>query len=193
MRTQPTEAVVIGGSAGSLEALGEIVSSLPAGFDLPVLVVIHVPPDRDSIIPELIGGRTSLAVREARDTEPILPGAIYFAPPDYHLLVESDRSLSLDYDLPHMFSRPSIDLLFESAADVFGSSLAGVVLSGANADGAAGLRAIAAEGGVAFVQAPETAGSREMPEAAMAACEGAIVSPPVGIAKQLWRLQSNVG
>lgn len=191
MSNRLSKAVVVGGSAGSLEALWEMVSALPAGFTLPMVVVIHVPPDRDSIIPELMRERTSLSAREACDKEPIVPGTIYFAPPDYHLLVESDHSLSLDYDEPQMFSRPSIDLLFESAADVYGSALIGVVLSGANADGAAGLCAIAAEGGVAIVQAPETAGSREMPEAALAACESAIALPPDRIAKRLWRFQND--
>lgn len=183
------EAVVIGGSAGSLDALGEIVSALPAGFSLPILVVIHVPPDRDSIIPELMRGRTPLMVREACDKEPICPGTIYFAPRDYHLLVESDRSLSLDYDKPHMFSRPSIDLLFESAADVYGDALIGIILSGANADGAEGLRAVASEGGVAIVQVPESAGSREMPDAALAACDGAVALAPAAIGSHLWRIE----
>jgi len=106
-------------------------------------------------------------VREAEDKDPIVAGTIYFAPPDYHLLVEADRTFSLSCDAPVLFSRPSIDVLFESAADAYGPKLIGIVLTGANSDGARGLRAIIAEGGHGIVQTPQSAFASAMPEAAL--------------------------
>lgn len=170
MKEAATEAVVIGGSAGSLDALSQILPALPRDFPWPILVVVHLPADKRSVLPEVLGSKCAVAVREARDKEPIERGTVYFAPPDYHLLVESDRHLSLSYDEPQLFSRPSIDVLFQSAADVYGAGLIGVVLSGANSDGARGLAEIVAEGGLALVQAPESALSRAMPDAALHRC-----------------------
>lgn len=175
MMSVKPEAVVIGGSAGSLEALSKILPELPGDFPVPILVVVHLPPDQDSILPEVLRRKCKVAVREAEDKEPLEPGTVYFAPPDYHLLVEDDRHVALSYDEERMFSRPSIDVLFESAADVYGGNLIGVILSGANADGAAGLGAVVAEGGVALVQSPALAHSRQMPLAALEVCPGAEV------------------
>jgi len=113
-------------------------------------------------------------VREAEDKEPLEAGTVYFAPPDYHLLVELDRRLSLSSEEPVLYSRPSIDVLFESAADAYGSGLVGVVLTGANSDGARGLRAVRDAGGVALVQRPDQAQVAAMPQAALDACPGAV-------------------
>jgi two-component system chemotaxis response regulator CheB len=160
------EAVVIGGSAGALDVLGQVLPSLPATLAVPVIVVLHLPPRRASLLPELFGPRCALPVREPHDKQPIEPG-IWFAPPDYHLMVEADRSFALSIDEPVRFSRPSIDVLFESAAQAYGPRLMGVVLSGANEDGALGGAAIRRLGGFLVVQDPETAQSSEMPQAAL--------------------------
>ncbi len=173
MSEQVSRAVSIGGSAGSLDALSHILPLLPADYWLPIMVVVHLPPDRDSVIAAVLQCKCSLSVREAEDKMPLERGTVYFAPPDYHLLVEEDRSLSLSYDEEHLFSRPSIDVLFESAADVFGQGLVGIILSGANEDGACGLRKVFDEGGVALVQAPKEAAMPQMPLAAIASCPGA--------------------
>ena len=154
------EAVVIGASAGALEALSNLLPALPADYRLPILIVVHLPPDKTSLLAELLRARCAIRVREAEDKEPIEPGVAYFAPPDYHLLVEQDKRLSLSDDEPVLFSRPSIDVLFESAADAYGGGLIGVVLTGANSDGANGLRAVVEAGGVAVVQKPGSAPMR---------------------------------
>jgi two-component system, chemotaxis family, protein-glutamate methylesterase/glutaminase len=169
------EAIVIGASAGALEALSAILPSLPANYRLPLLVVVHVPPDKKSILAELLQAKCSIKVREAEDKEPSSGGTAYFAPPNYHLLVETDRSLSLSNDEPVFYSRPSLDVLFESAADAYGPSLIAIVLTGANQDGAKGLKAVTEAGGTAIVQSPEGAYASAMPEAAIAECPGARV------------------
>lgn len=179
------QAVVIGGSAGSLDALSRILPLLPANFPLPILVVVHVPADKESVLPELFRERCALEVGEAEDKEPIRGGKIYFAPPDYHLLVESGHYLSLSADEPQLFSRPSIDVLFESAADAYRNGLVGIILTGANNDGAAGLRRVADAGGLAIVQAPENAYATAMPEAAIARCPEAVILEPDEIARAL--------
>lgn len=173
MSADRAEAVVIGASAGALEALSVILPALPAGFRLPVIVVVHVPPNRRSMLAELFDAKCRIPVREAEDKEPIEAGTVYFAPPDYHLLVEMDRCLSLSSDEPVLFSRPSIDVLFESAADAYGPALIAIVLTGANQDGANGMRAIVKAGGIALVQDPASAFASAMPEAAIAACPSA--------------------
>lgn len=163
-------AVVIGVSAGGLKALSAILPALPADYPLPVMIVIHLPPDRDSVVAELFDEKCALAVREAEDKEDILPGHVYFAPPDYHLLIEPDYRLSLSSEEPVLFSRPSVDVLFETAADVYGEGLIGVILTGANPDGAAGLKAVMAAGGQALVQRPDLSYASAMPEAALDMC-----------------------
>ncbi|WP_040308614.1 chemotaxis protein CheB, partial [Asticcacaulis biprosthecium] len=140
------EAIVIGASAGGVEALSAILPRLPADYPLPVMVVIHLPPDRRSLMAKLFDAKCAMSVREADDKEPIARGTVYFAPPDYHLLVETDRRLSLSSEEPVLFSRPAIDILFETAADAYGPGLVGIILSGANEDGAAGLKAVRAAG-----------------------------------------------
>jgi two-component system, chemotaxis family, protein-glutamate methylesterase/glutaminase len=185
MTASQAEAVVIGASAGALEALSRILPSLPAGFRLPLIVVVHVPSDRRSMLAELFQAKCRIPVREAEDKEPIMNGTVYFAPPDYHLLVEADKSLSLSIDEPVLFSRPSIDVLFESAADAYGSALIAIVLTGANRDGSNGLTTVVEAGGNALVQDPEGAFASAMPQAAIEMCPSASVMSLDAIAAYL--------
>ncbi|CAG9207169.1 CheB methylesterase [Paraburkholderia tropica] len=165
----PFDAVVIGASAGGVDVLGQLLPMLPANFGAAVLIVLHLPPASPSFLVEALADRCALPVSEPDAGEPILRGRVYIAPPDYHLLVDSDASIALSIEGPVRFSRPSIDVLMESAAAVYGARLLGVLLSGANDDGARGLAAIRAAGGTAWAQAPETAYAPQMPEAAIAA------------------------
>lgn len=180
-------AVVIGASAGAVEALSRILPALPADYPLPVLVVVHVPADRRNILAPLFRAKCRMEVREAEDKEPALARTIYFAPADYHLLVESDGMLALSADEPVQYSRPSIDVLFESAADAYGAGLVGVILTGANADGAKGLKAVADAGGVALVEDPAGAYSDAMPMAAIKECTTARILPLEAIANYLMK------
>ncbi|WP_313024201.1 chemotaxis protein CheB [Pseudomonas lopnurensis] len=166
-RQPPVEAVVIGTSAGGLEALGVVLSGLPADFRLALLVVQHVPRSGPTHLAEIFRRKTAMRVKEADAKEQVRGGTVYFAAPGYHLLVESDHSLSLSQDDVVHFSRPSIDVLFESAADAWGPSLAGVLLTGANEDGAAGLEAIHRSGGLTVIQDPAEAAVATMPRAAL--------------------------
>ncbi|KJU86823.1 protein-glutamate methylesterase CheB [Candidatus Magnetobacterium bavaricum] len=163
------EAVVIGASAGGTSALREILPSLPEGFSLPVVVVQHLHPSSRDDMPALYKNQCRLRVKQADEKEAVAGGCVYFAPANYHLLIEDDRTFSLSVDAPVNFSRPSIDVLFESAADVYGAGLIGVVLTGANNDGSAGLRKIKAAGATVIVQDPDTAECSSMPAAAIAA------------------------
>jgi two-component system, chemotaxis family, protein-glutamate methylesterase/glutaminase len=185
MTASQAEAVVIGASAGALEALSVILPALPAGFGLPVIVVVHVPPNKRSMLAELFNAKCRIPVREAEDKEPISRGTVYFAPPDYHLLIETEKSLSLSSDEPVLFSRPSIDVLFESAADAYGSALIAIILTGANQDGAKGMSAVAGAGGIALVQNPDGAFASTMPEAAIKMCPGARIMSLDAIAAYL--------
>jgi two-component system chemotaxis response regulator CheB len=178
--------VVIGTSWGGLTALSEVVSGLPADFPLPICIVQHRSKDSDALLVNLLQDLTELEVRDAEDKEPLCPQTIYIAPPDYHMLVEPEY-ISLTVDSPVRFSRPSIDVLFRSASDTFGASTIGVVLTGANEDGAAGLARIVARGGKAIVQDPATAESPIMPASAIRAVPGARVVPLSEISAELVR------
>lgn len=167
MAARHIEAIVIGGSAGALEALSVILPALPPDLALPIAIVIHLPPGKTSYLTEVLGARCALPVKEAEDKEPLAPGMVYTAPPNYHLLIEKQRLFSLSVDDPVHFSRPAIDVLFETAADAYGAALAGALLSGASEDGARGLARIKEKGGVTIVQSPDGAPSRTMPEAAL--------------------------
>ncbi len=162
------ELIVVGCSWGGLAALGRLLEHLPDEVDVPIAIAQHRGPDSlRGALQAALQRHLARPVVEAADKDPIEPGHVYVAPPDYHLLVEvGSFALSVDERVQH--ARPSIDVLFESAADAYGAGVIGVVLTGANADGAAGLARIAARGGVAIVQDPETAEAREMPEAALA-------------------------
>ncbi len=162
--------VVIGASAGGLEAVSVLLAQLPGDFGLPVVVAQHrapAPPDGD--IAGIWQRATPLRVADAEDKAPIEPGHVYIAPADYHLLIESRAVFALSIDPPVLWARPSIDVLFESAAEVYGDEVIGVLLTGASADGSKGLRAIRAGGGCALVQYPQTAECAVMPNAALAA------------------------
>lgn len=180
-------ALVIGGSAGALGAMLRFLPLLPRDFPLPVMIVVHLPPDGESLLATLLNSRCQLSVKEAEDKEPISPGVVYIAPPNYHLLVEPDFLLSLSQDDCVLYSRPSIDVLFESAADAYGDALAGIILTGASSDGAAGLKALVDAGGRAYVQDPATAEASAMPEAALAACPNAQIVDLADVAALLQR------
>ena len=180
-----TQAIVIGASAGAIQALSRILPALPADYPVPVLVIVHIPADHADLLAPLFQAKCRVVVKEAEDKESILPGSVYFGPSDYHLLVEADRTVSLSSDEPVLYSRPSIDVLFESAADAYGEGLVGVILTGANEDGAEGLRAVIAAGGVALVENPAEAFAPAMPSAALARCAGAQVMSLDAIAAYL--------
>jgi two-component system chemotaxis response regulator CheB len=189
------ELVVIGGSAGGIDALLALLPALPSGFTLPVVCILHLPPDRDSRLAELFGSRVLLPVREAADKEPIAPGTIYFAGPGYHLSIEpavdgDGPCFSLSCEPPVQFARPSIDVLMESAADAYGPGLAGILLTGANHDGAAGMECIKQCGGLAVVQDPGQAHARTMPEQAIRRCAPHLVLPLARIATLLPLLET---
>ena len=171
---EPYAIVVVGASLGGLSALSLLVSGLPADFALPIAVIQHRSKDAESLLGELLQDHTTLKVTEADDKEPIRPGHIYLAPADYHLMVEGDH-FSLTTDPPVRYSRPSIDVTFVSAADSCGKGAVGVVLTGANEDGAEGLRRIVEHGGYAVVQTPDTAEIATMPRAALKAVPKATV------------------
>lgn len=179
------EAVVIGTSAGALDALSAILPALPQSYRLPILVVVHLPPDTKSIMAELLQAKCKIIVREVEDKESIQGGTAYFAPPDYHLLVETDKRISLSTEEPVNYSRPSIDVLFESAADAYGASLIGIVLTGASSDGARGLETVTNAGGTALVQRPDLAYASAMPQAALILCPQARAETLEGIAAYL--------
>lgn len=159
------EAIVMGASAGGVEAVSSILWTLPAGFAIPVVVVLHIPPDHPSLLASVFGAHCPIAVHEARDQEPLRPGTVYVAPPGRHLLIDRTRAFALSLEPPVHFSRPSIDVLFASAAAAYGPALAGVLLTGANDDGARGLARIGEAGGTTIVQDPATASSPTMPAA----------------------------
>jgi two-component system chemotaxis response regulator CheB len=161
------EAVVIGASAGGVEAVGVLLSGLSPGFSAAVMVVIHVPSRNDDLLARVLAPRCALPLLEASDKLPAEAGAVYIAPAGYHLLVEPERTFALSLDEPVNFSRPSIDVLFESAAYAYRDQTLGIVLTGANADGAEGLRIVREFGGLAWVQDPASASSPAMPAAAI--------------------------
>ena len=168
LRSAQPAVIAVGASAGALDALRDLLPRLPTNFPVPIVVVVHVPSDRESGLPAVLARECRVAVVEAEDKMPLVAGRVAFAPPDYHLLVEAHGALALSADPPVQFSRPSIDVLFESAAEAYGPRAFGILLSGANADGARGLARIAGAGGLTWVQSPENARVSTMPEAALA-------------------------
>jgi two-component system, chemotaxis family, protein-glutamate methylesterase/glutaminase len=176
-----TELLVIGGSAGGVDALIGLLPSIPADYRATVVCILHVPADRDSRLAELFELRAALPVREARDKEAIQPGVIYFAGSGYHLSIERDRCFSLSCEPPVQFARPAIDILMESAADAYGPLMAGILLTGANHDGADGMCRIRERGGLTVVQDPGEAQASAMPEEAIRRCAPDLVLPLSGI------------
>lgn len=182
------EIVVVGTSWGGLRALKSLVGALPRDFGIPIVIIQHRHRDSENLLAGLIQECTELPVCEVEDKQPIEPGHVFVAPPDYHLLVERG-SLALSTEAPVRYSRPSIDVTFHSAADVYGPRTVGVVLTGANADGAQGLAHIVERGGLALVQDPSDAASPTMPKAAVKAVPSAKVLPIEGIAAALAALR----
>lgn len=159
--------IVIGASAGGVDALATLLPALPRGAAASTFVVLHLPRERPSLLVDIFAPRCAQPVHEAQDKEPVEAGAIYFAPPDYHLLIDDGPQLALSGAEPVNFSRPAIDVLFESAADQYGERLLGIILTGANHDGAAGLQAVRRAGGMTIVQHPDDAQTPYMPELAL--------------------------
>ena len=164
--------VVIGASAGGMEAGKTILSALSADFALVVILVVHRHPDSDGYMEKFLNSTCRISVKQAEEKEKLKGGVVYIAPPNYHLLIEDDRTFSLSVEDAVNYARPSIDVLFESAADVFfGQELIGVILTGNNSDGSQGLKVIKGKGGLAVVQAPESAEADTMPKSAIKAVE----------------------
>ena len=164
---KPYKAIVIGTSAGGLFALSTLLSALPAAFPLPVLVVQHRSREQRDLLEELLQNKCRIRVKQADEKEPVQGGTVYIAPPDYHLLVETDETLSLSCDDRVFYSRPSINVLFESAALVYGEGLVAVILTGANEDGASGIRLVKKYRGMTIAQDPAEAQFPYMPKASI--------------------------
>ncbi len=177
--------VVIGGSAGSLDALLPILPMIKSNFPAAMVIVLHRKNNSGSPLTQLIAAKANLPVAEVEEKQPVLPGRIYLAPADYHLLIENDLSFSLDYSEKVHYSRPSIDVCFESVAEVFKQKTTGVLLSGANADGVAGLKCIRAHGGMTIVQDPATAEVSYMPDEAIRQGVADYIFTPAQIADYL--------
>lgn len=159
--------IVIGTSFGGTKALQTILPVLPGNFPLPIAIVQHLSPDSDNSLVSLLDDLSRIMVKEAEEKESLKPGVAYFAPANYHLLVEEDMTLSLSVEKKVNYSRPAIDVLFESAAYSIGSKVVGIILTGANTDGSCGLNRIKANGGLAIVQSLETAEATAMPQGAI--------------------------
>jgi two-component system chemotaxis response regulator CheB len=178
------ELIVIGASSGGLQAVSALLSALPAGFGVTILIVQHRAEDAGDLLAALLDNAGPLPVREVEDKQPLRGAGVLLAPAGYHVLVERDH-FALSTDAQVRFSRPSIDVALETAADALGPAVMGIVLTGANDDGAAGLAAVGRRGGMAIVQDPETAVHPAMPEAARAAASPQLVAPLPEIAAVL--------
>ncbi|QXU41260.1 chemotaxis protein CheB [Pedobacter sp. D749] len=160
-------ALIIGGSAGSLDVLLEIFPALRNDIRFPIILVVHRKASNESLLTDLLKSRTTLAVGEAEEKEFLIPGKVFIAPADYHMLIEEDRSISLDYSEKINYSRPSIDVTFQSAAEVFKEKLVCILLSGSNADGVEGLKSVNNYGGSVVIQNPNSAIMPYMPQQAV--------------------------
>ncbi|MBF0509567.1 MAG: chemotaxis protein CheB [Deltaproteobacteria bacterium] len=187
---EPYQAVVIGVSAGGMEALSDLLPPLPDEFSWPIIIVQHMHPTQGDYLAELLCRRCAVKAKEADDKEKIQPGWIYLAPPNYHLLIERDQTFSLSVDEKVNFARPSIDVLFESAVDAYGSGLIGIILTGANHDGAYGLHLIKQCGGLTIVQDPAHAAHPVMPRSALDMTKVDHVLPIPGITRLLIELET---
>jgi len=165
------EAIVIGVSSGGMNALKFIFSALPADFCIPIIIVQHLSSRSDAEWIKLLNDKSNLAIKEADEKEKIETGNVYIAPSNYHLLIEKDKTFSLTIDERVNFARPSIDVLFESAAEAYKNKLIGIVLTGSNNDGAKGIKRIKELEGLVIIQDPETAESPTMPAFAIALIE----------------------
>jgi two-component system chemotaxis response regulator CheB len=162
------EAIVVGTSAGGFRALSTLLSDIPSGYSIPIVLVQHRSKDSRELFEEVLQSKCRIKIKQVEEKELITGKHVYVAPPDYHLLIESNKTLSLSFDAPVRFSRPSIDVLFESAAIAYGDKLVGIILTGANDDGAAGIIAIAKSGGLTIAQNPQEAEFPFMVQASIA-------------------------
>jgi two-component system chemotaxis response regulator CheB len=183
------EAIVIGASAGGVDALVDLLPALPLDFGPATVCILHLPADRESRLAELFAARLALPVREAVDKAPVEGGTVYFAGAGYHLSIEHDHVFSISCEPPVHYARPAIDLLMESAADAYGAGLAGILLTGANIDGADGMQRIRQRGGLTVVQDPAGAQAPTMPEGAIRLCEPHLVLPLAAIRTLLPQLE----
>lgn len=190
VRTRRVDAVAIGASAGGVQALSEILPALRPDCGAAIFVVLHLPRERPSRLVDIFASKCAVPVREALDKEPVEPGVIYFAPPDYHLLLDEGPQMVLSVDDLVHYSRPSVDVLFESAADVYGDRLMAVILTGANEDGSSGLASVCDAGGWAVVQEPATAQSPMMVVSALRRCPEATVLDLGAIAELFGQLNA---
>ena len=177
------QAIVLGASAGGMKVVKELVTALPEDFSLPLIIVQHIADTSNSEWPVLLNGYSKVRVKEADEKELIEPGTVYMAPPNYHLLVEPDHTFTLTVDVRVNYARPSIDVLFETAAEAYKETLIGIVCTGANFDGAKGLAHIKELGGLTIVQDPQSAESAAMPQAAIQATDPHAILDFNGIVK----------
>jgi two-component system chemotaxis response regulator CheB len=184
------EALVIGASAGGVDALVELLPALAPDSGLATVCILHLPGDRESRLAELFAARLPLPVREAADKAPVEPGTVYFAGSGYHLSIEQDRVFSISCEPPVHYARPAIDLLMTSAADAYGAALAGILLTGANIDGAEGMQRIRQRGGLTIVQDPAGAQASAMPAGAIRLCAPHLVLPLAAIRALLPQLET---
>jgi two-component system chemotaxis response regulator CheB len=185
------EAIVIGGSAGVLDVLRAVLPAVPRDLAIPIMIVVHLPPRSHAQLHESLQSISPLPMRPADDKEPLRGGCIYFASPGYHLLIEADRCAAQSVDEPVHYSRPSIDVLFDSASDVYKTAVLGILLTGASADGAEGLLSIHEAGGLTLVQEPGSCEAEVMPRAALNLFQPDYVLPPAQIASLLATLVSS--
>ncbi len=189
-KSQKYKVIVIGVSTGGTQALKTILSVLPSQFALSVIIVMHRHKDTDGYLEQLLNNECRMCVKQADEKEKIKAGVVYVAPPNYHLLIEDDGTFSMSISGAVNYARPSVDVVFESAAEVYGKGLIGVILTGANRDGSQGLKKIKEAGGLAIVQAPETSEVSEMPKAAIAVVKPDYVLPLEKIGPLLRKLES---
>ncbi len=182
--------IVIGASTGGLKALKAILSVLPSEFALAVIIVMHRHKDTDGYLEQTLDNECKMHVKQADEKEEIKAGVVYVAPPNYHLLIEDDGTFSMSVEGAVNYARPSVDVVFESASEVYGKGLIGVILTGANKDGSLGLKKIKESGGLAIVQTPETSEAEEMPRAAIASVSPDYVLPLDEIGQLLRKLES---
>ncbi len=187
-RLQRIRAVVVGASAGGIEAMMQLFRPLPPDYPLPVICVLHLPDTHDSNLAEVFQQWMRIKVREAQDKAPIERGRLYFAPAGYHLLVEPEATFSLSCEGPVSYSRPAIDILMQTAAQAYGAGLLGILLTGANFDGAVGMKTIKHSGGLTIVQAPLEAKSGTMPGEAIRLQTPDLIAGLAGIKNILLRL-----
>jgi len=185
------EAIVIGVSSGGMDAMKILFSMLPDSFSIPIVIVQHISPRSDSEWIRLMNQENRIRITEVEEKEKLQPGNAYLAPPNYHVLIEKDWTFTLSADPRVNFARPSVDVLFDSAADAFGAKLIGIILTGANSDGARGLKKIKTCGGLTIVEDPTTCTIAGMPKAAIAAMKPDYILPLKEIGLLLLELEKN--